>query len=225
MATRIGEHLLADNLVSDEALQKALSSQRTSGRRVGEELCSMGLLSEKQILSALSKQLGLQQVELSGYPMDENAVRCIARDICIRCSCIAIGFDEANSLQVATADPLDSDVIEEIEFLTGSHIELVLATNEEIGRSIDRYYDFAQCVNELIDEVVPKVRVVLSTGHSKEPSASQMRSAPVVKIIQELLAECVNKGASDIHLEPYPKLLRAKIRVDGRLRPLMNIPK
>lgn len=222
MFKRLGDLLKERALVEEADIVAALKSSRLSGRKIGRELVENGALSEQALVSALGEQLGIQTASLFSYAIDPEVSALVPREACEKYLCVPLELGPQNTLYVAMEDPVNPDLIQYLSFTTGKRIVASLATAEEICDTINRVYDFGLSLDELVANVEG------APGPEKEGASggqTDLRTHTVTQIVKTVLSEAVTKGASDIHMEPLPGSLRIRMRIDGQLQNLINIPK
>jgi type IV pilus assembly protein PilB len=225
MANRLGELLKDRRLVDEAALQQALQVARQTGKKLGEVLVESGAVSAHELMETLREgQLGLETIKLGQYPLNPEVSMLVPRETCEKFVCVPLAFGPNNTLHVAVSDTLDQEVVQYLKFGTGKHILTSLASAAEIWDAIGRLYDFGKSLEEIVANVAVSGGVELMTPGLDE-RVTDSNSDTVRQIVKTVLGDAVAKGASDIHMEPYPTFLRIRIRVDGELRNLINVPK
>ena len=226
-ATRLGEILVKNNLITREQLGSALEEQKLSGNqlRLGSILISQKLLTEEQLTSFLSKQYGVPSVNLADYEIDPTVIKIIPSEVVQKYQLLPVNRAGA-TLIVAVSDPSNLFAIEDIKFMTGYNIEVVVASEHDIKVSIDKYYDqTASLADVMSDFDVEDMEIV---GDEEQIDISSLErateEAPVVKMVNAILQDAIRKKASDIHVEPYEKLFRVRYRIDGVLYEVMKPP-
>ncbi len=224
--SRLGEMLVKAGLITQEQLQKALAQQEMSGGRIGSNLVKLGYITEDEITSFLSRQYGVPSINLSHFEIDPNVIKLIPADIAQKHLVIPINRT-GSVLTVAMADPSNIFAIDDIKFMTGYKVEPVVAAESAIKNAINRYYDSAGLVQDIMKSFDEKE--VAAVAESEEPVnvaelQQAVEEAPVVKLVNLILSDAVKKGASDIHLEPYEKSFRVRYRIDGILYEVMQPP-
>ncbi|MCC7380234.1 MAG: type IV-A pilus assembly ATPase PilB [Deltaproteobacteria bacterium] len=230
MPGRLGELLVRENLISLQQLQQAQEEQRKSGGRLGYNLTKLGYIEENELTQFLSKQYGVPAINLSEFEIDQEVIRLVPREVAEKHQVIPVNRAGA-SLIVAMADPSNIFAIDDLKFLTGYNIEVVVASDGAIRDSIEKYYGEAAEQRELnYDEVMAEFdEDEIDYGEEEldmnvvdlERSAED---APVVKLVNLILIDAIKKGASDIHIEPYEKDFRVRYRIDGVLYEMMKPP-
>ena len=224
---RIGELLVRQKLISLQQLRKAQEDQRKNGTSLGYALAKMGFVSDQQITDFLSQQYRVQAVDLREYEIDREVLKLIPKEIAERHKVLPVSR-AGSSLIVAMADPSNLHAIDDIKFTTGYNVEPVVASEAAIIEAIDRYYN--QESNISYDEImegfdegeIEFAEEAMDEGVLDLAKASE--DAPVVRLCNAILLSAIKKGASDIHIEPYEKVLRVRYRIDGVLHDEMHPP-
>jgi type IV pilus assembly protein PilB len=225
--SRLGELLLRDQIISPEQLQRAQEESRKSGDRLGNALIKTGAIPEEDLTQFLSKQYGVPAVNLAEFDIDPEVISLVPKDVATRHRVVPVNR-AGSSLIVAIADPSNILAIDDLKFVTGYNIEAVVASDVGISDAIERYYnkkkelDLVKVMNEIQDEVE-----VLAGGEAEINLSDLERAAedaPVVRLCNHLLLSAIQKGASDIHVEPYEKSYRVRFRIDGVLHEEMSPP-
>lgn len=224
---RLGEILVKNNLITRDQLGIALEEQKLSGNqvRLGSVLISQKLLTEEQLTSFLSKQYGVPSVNLADYEIDPNVIKIIPPEVVQKYQLLPVNRAGA-TLIVAVSDPSNLFAIEDIKFMTGYNIEMVVSSEREIKASIDKYYDQSASLADVMSDMdVEDLEIV---GDEEQVDVGSLErateDAPVVKMVNAILQDAIRKKASDIHVEPYEKLFRVRYRIDGVLYEVMKPP-
>lgn len=222
MRKRIGEILVEAGL-SNEKLKKALELQQKKGGRIGSLLVRLNYAGEEDILKALAVQLGL-----SFDPDVGDIDRELALKVPITYAKKALPLRRENgSVVVATSEPLDLTIIDDMSVLFGSDISLRLVPSEKIIEAVNRLHsedmDGAKGVaDEMEDEDLSFVAAEL-----EEPAdlLEATDEAPIIRLVNSLLSQAIRERASDIHIEPFEKDVVARFRIDGILYNILTIKK
>ena len=232
---RIGEILREAGAVSDDALTAALDRQDSDGKghRVGALLLEAGAAGEEDLAAALACQLKLPSIDLSAVSVDPSVIRLVPQELAERHRVLPVGVDRR--LRLAVADPLDLEAIDDVRFAVGRDVEVHVTTARDLRAAIDQYYHLGQAVEGLVGHVVEDADVELveedrlhtGAGDREEvgPAVPDEKAAPVIRLVNLVVTDAVARRASDIHLEPRRKFVQVRIRVDGRLRDRMQLPK
>ncbi|MFL5438641.1 MAG: ATPase, T2SS/T4P/T4SS family, partial [Myxococcales bacterium] len=227
MAGRLGELLVRENLISLQQLQKAQEEQKKAGGRIGYHLTKLGFIEESELTSFLSKQYGVPSINLKEFDIDPEVVKLVPRDVAEKHQCVPVNRAGA-SLILAMSDPSNIYAIDDIKFLTGYNIEVVVASEQAIKEALEKYYAEKGPSYEEVMEGFDENEIAV--GHDEDGIADindlekSAADAPVVKLVNLILLDAIKKGASDIHVEPYEKDFRVRYRVDGVLYEVMKPP-
>jgi type IV pilus assembly protein PilB len=243
MAVRLGELLLREKRVTPAQLQEALNHQRTNGGRLGSSLVKLGILKDEDITSVLSRQYGVPAINLKEFDLDPGVVRLIPPETANKYNVIPVGKN-GTTLTLAMTDPTNVFAMDDIKFRTGLHIEPVVASDTAIRDAIAQYFgknapaSSAAANSAKTADLVSRALEDLGTdgagdnlevieGAEEIDAASlerQSGEAPVIRLVNALMLSSIQKGASDIHIEPYEKEMRIRFRIDGVLQPVMAPP-
>ncbi|RMG44298.1 MAG: type IV-A pilus assembly ATPase PilB [Acidobacteria bacterium] len=233
MSERIGELLLAEGLITPEALNEAIERQRQEGGKIGYHLVRQGAVSEEDLVHILSEQYGIPAIDLrSLYPhVDRALLDLIPESLASRYQVFPV-HKTGNILTLAMTDPTNVVALDDIRFRTGCEVEPVLASEFAVKEAIEKSYEekrltlFQQEVDGIADGVEDEDLEVLSEEDELDATNLEALSAdaPVVRIVNRILIDAINKGASDIHLESYEKDFRVRLRIDGVLYEYMHPP-
>jgi len=222
---RIGDLLVKESLLSQDQLAKAKDEARRSGQRLGAQISKLGYLQEAELNDFVAKQYGVPAIDLEEFEIDPAVIRLIPEDVATKHQILPVNR-AGSTLIIATADPSNIFAIDDIKFLTGYNVEVVVATEEALKRSIDRYYDQTSSLEDVIGDFEDDGFEVVSDDDDVDVSelARESEDAPVVKLVNLILTDAIKKDASDIHIEPYEKSFRVRYRIDGVLYEVMKPP-
>ncbi len=227
MAPRLGEILLKANLITQEQLEQAVAQQKTETGRLGAILIKLGLVKEEDIAQCLGEQYGIPYIDLNSHAIDPALIRILPPGIVQKHLVIPVS-KAGNTLTVAMVDPTNVFAVDDIKFMLGSNVELMVATESAVRRLIDRYYDSSETLQTVIASLEDAGPEVLGEQEDLNPTIGDLRQAaeeaPVVRLVNLILAEAIKKGASDIHAEPYERSFRIRFRIDGMLYEVMSPP-
>ena len=225
MASRLGELLVREKLISLQQLRQAQDEQRKSNSRLGPALARLGFLSDGEITNFLSTQYRVPSIDLSTVEIDPELGKLVPREVCERHTIIPV-MRVSSSITVAMADPTNLNAIDDIKFLTGYNVDVVVASETVIMEAIERLYATTADYEEVLaDFDEGEIDFSMSEEDVNVLALEEeAKGAPVVRLVNAILLNAINKGASDIHVEPYEKTLRVRYRVDGVLIPEMQPP-
>jgi general secretion pathway protein E len=206
---RLGEMLLARKLITAEDLEKALELQKERGDKLGKTLVDLGFVAMRDVLAALSEQLGMALVSIEGPPAASPETEALSPRFLRQFRCLPVGRED-HTVTLAMADPLDFETIAAVRNCTGLRVTTVLAAEQEIIDAIDRYYgESAKGETEFADNE----QATEDLEHLRDMASE----APVIRLVNAIIAQAVEKRASDIHVEPFEKEFRVRYRIDGVL--------
>jgi type IV pilus assembly protein PilB len=224
-SNRLGELLVRNKLIDESQLAKALAEQKSQGGRLGASLIKLGFLKEDELSAFLSRQYGVPSINLAEFEIDPGVIRLVPPDVAQKYQIIPINR-AGSTLIVAMSDPSNIFAIDDIKFMTGFNVEVVVAPDTSIKAAIDKYYDqsatLADVMNDLDDidlEVIDEADDV-----DVHELAKASEDAPVVKLVNLILTDAIKRKASDIHVEPYEHSFRVRYRIDGVLYEVMKPP-
>ena len=226
---KVGEILIKEGLITEEDLERAMEYQQKNGGKLGDVLIAMGLVTEKEIAAALGKQLGIPYVSISSGGLkpaeDQNLEQLIPEEIARKYLVLPISRT-FNSLTIAVVDPLDFVTIDNIRKIAGCEVNPVITTKGELLQAIDEFYGPRDVFREAIQKSYEVKDIVTSTAGIEEIEEevvsldrliAQAEEAPVVKLVDLIIRQAIEEGASDIHIEPMENRLRLRYRIDGVL--------
>ncbi|MEW6608229.1 MAG: ATPase, T2SS/T4P/T4SS family [bacterium] len=229
---RLGELLVEAGIITREQLDIALAEKKRSRERLGKILVKLGFTTEGIIMDFLANQLGMEHVNLAEAeisPFSLDVRREVLESIVRRHLAIPISKED-NTLIVAMADPLDVFALDDIKRATKCNIKPVVASENEIKDVIEKCYGKKErSIDEIMKGIDEKTFEVLRPMTEEAAiDISQMGKgdeAPIIRLVNYILSEAINAGASDIHLEPYQKDVRLRYRIDGILYEMPSPPK
>ena len=219
----IGQILISQGILTEDQLRIALLEQLKSRQPVGKLLVQLGFVSEATLRDALSEKLGLQSVELAQIVVDPGAIRIVPREFAKRHNLFPVALDrDRRRLILAISDTNNIVALDQVRAqLRGEfEIEIRLAGESEIARAIEQFYGHELSIDGILHEI--------ETGeidYQSLQASGDEYSQPVVRLISALLADAVEKAASDIHFEPEQNFLRIRYRIDGVLRQIRSLHK
>jgi type IV pilus assembly protein PilB len=226
MAERLGEILLRANLITRDQLDQAIAQQKVDGGRLGTILTKLGV-KEEDVSRGLGEQYGLPYSDLDTEMLVPEVIRLIHPSLVQKHLVVPVE-KRGTTLTMAMADPTNVLAVDDIKFMTGLKVNLMVATESAIRRAIDRYYDASETLQNVMASIEDAGMEVMEEREDVNLNISDLKQAveeaPVVKLVNLILAEAIKKGASDIHAEPYEKVFRVRVRIDGVLYDVMNPP-
>ncbi|MCW5964845.1 MAG: Flp pilus assembly complex ATPase component TadA [Bryobacterales bacterium] len=216
---RIGERLIAKGLISQEDLERALEIQKGRGEKLGRILVDLGFVAVRDVLLALSEQLQVDLVSIQGEPPGAPELEGLSARFLRQSRSIPFAIEDS-TLVLAMADPLDFETIATVHRFTGLRTRAVLAPEGEILEAIERHYGEAR--GDAATALGGEDAEALADLEQLRDMASE---APVIRLVNNMVAQAVEKRASDIHIEPFEKEFRVRFRIDGVLYSQESPPK
>ncbi len=213
---RLSQLLLKKKVVSEQQLAQALERQKESGASLGRVLLEMGYVRENQLAEVIAHELGLEYVDLLEYKINIQATTSIEESIAHRYTCIPIDFEEGK-LVVAMADPTNIYALDDIRLSTGFEIKPVVSAREDIVSAIQRYYHLD---TDVVEEALEGREM-----EDEEAITGLVDDTPLVRFTTTMIAEAINRGASDIHIDPRENEVLIRYRIDGVCQEIKRVPK
>lgn len=216
---RIGDYLVEQKLITQEQLMEVLDAQKKSegSKRFGEMVVELGFITEVSLAKALAAKLRVPYVDLGNIEVDEDAVRKIPESLAKKHTVIAINI-QGRRLTVATDDPINFNILEDIKMQTGMDTIPVLATRSAINKAIGQHYSM-----ENVDSVLESVQQFRDDDDQDDEARDRIENAPIVKLATTIVENSYRADATDIHIEPFKTYTRIRIRVNGDMVELMNV--
>ncbi len=218
----IGTVLLSRGLISRAQLEQALTEQRTTGERLDRVLVRLGLVTRDQVLQAVGEQFQMPVVDLTDLVIEPKVLQTLPAKLVYKQNCVPIGRT-GDTLTVATSDPFEITVLDELRLLAGCSIELVLADEDELHKFIRENYGVG---GDTLDEMSAGATANGSLSAVADASLEEVEAAQeasVIKLVNDVLIEAIKERATDVHIEPYERELIVRYRIDGVLE-RANVP-
>lgn len=212
---RLGDLLVESNVIKPVELEEALKN-KSRDEKLGDYLIDHQLITEQQLIEVLEFQLGIPHVNLNQYSIDPELIQLVPKELAKRANLMPIRRDR-NRLLVAMADPMDYFSIEELRMATGCQIEPSIAAKDDVFRTITKYYDLQESMEEALDDLVPT--------HLEDENQITDEDSPIVRLVNQIIANAVAQRASDIHFDPQETELKVRYRIDGVLSDERSLPK
>ncbi len=204
--------------VPKERVEAAVEEGKATGRSPEDVLVQSGTLSIEDLSRATAERFGLDHVDLTIYKPDLAAVNLLTAQSARRYNAIPIGFHASGTLLVAMADPSNVLALDDLKLMTGYELRPVVASREDIASLIAKMNRLDDAVASVVDA---EEEEELAAVDFQESAAD----APVIKLVNSIIAQAMEDGASDIHFEPHGRDMRVRFRVDGVLSETTTIPR
>ena len=237
MPVRISELLLREKRITPAQLQEALNHQKAHGGKIGFNLVKLGYVKDEEITSLLSKQYGVPSINLTQFDIDPSVIKLVPADTVQKYQIVPLSRAGA-TLTIAMTDPTNVFAMDDIKFMTGYNVEPVVASETGVVEAIQKYYggglaagggsalEVASKALEDLPQVQDSDVEVLEEFDEIDVGALERQGgeAPVIRLVNVVLMSAIQKGASDIHIEPYEREFRVRFRIDGVLYNVMVPP-
>jgi type IV pilus assembly protein PilB len=217
-ARSIPDALVELEFATRERVDEAIERGRGEGKSAGDLLLEEGVINADQLARATAKRFGLWHADLSVLKTDLASLNLISSQAARRLNAAPIGFDEGGRLRVAICDPSNVIALDDLKLMTGHEVQPVVASIDDIQGLIGRMSRLDEAVAEAVEEGEAELADVTEIRESAD-------DAPVIKLVNSIIAQAVEELASDIHFEPDGRDMRVRFRVDGVLRETTTIPR
>ncbi|MHB1253320.1 MAG: GspE/PulE family protein [Candidatus Humimicrobiaceae bacterium] len=219
---RIGEMLVKSNLITRSQLLEVLEIQKKNNKKIGEILIEENYISEQEFKEFLAIQKGYKQINLSMITseIDAGASNLLTKEYALKTKVFAFKFD-SGKLAIATLDPLDIYINDEIRMLTGYEVESYISTKKDIELAIKTYMSDEYSLQE-VEEITKDLDFSIDEDLDEEIN---VQTNPLVRLANQIVLKAITMHASDIHVEPQEKFCTIRFRMDGILHEIKKVPK
>lgn len=219
----IGQYLVEKKLITEAQLQEVLAKQKEQkGKIFGDVIIEMGYVTDVQFAEVLAERLNIQYIDLDNTPLSHDVVMKIPETAARKYNVIAVE-KMGKRLTVATNDPINFYVFEDLRVITGCSVSPVLATKAAINRAIGKIYSEGQ-VDSVVDEATKEKEEDSSLSMDDlDLAEGRIENAPIVKLATAIVENSFRQNATDIHIEPFKDVTKIRIRINGDLVELMTL--
>src|SRR5499426_1916938 len=224
------QRLVQDGVVEESAMLNALQSAKDRKSSFVTQLIAAGAAKARDIAIAASTEFGVPLYDLDSHVVDLDTVKLVQDKLMQKHRCLPL-FKRGKRLFLAVADPTNLHAIDEIKFQTGLGIEAIVVEDDKLQKAIDKAAEQADAATPLLaeDETGFDLENLDVTGGDEDAegagvSRDDVEDAPIVRFVNKLLLDAIRRGASDIHFEPYEKMYRIRLRMDGILKEVAQPP-
>ncbi len=221
----LGEMLVANRLISQEDLERALEMQRKEPMPIGRVLIKLGLINEGLLLRALAAQMGIGAWHLEKDPPSPAAMSVVPLDVCEKYQMLPVAI-RGNILVLAMRNPMDVEAIDLARNMSKMRIETVLANEDRLNQIILKAEgktapanSIESLVSQALEESTPR-----SSTAKFETQLTELDTAPVVGMVNQVLTDAIRTGVSDIHIEPRHNRVEIRYRIDGQMNKVRELP-
>ncbi len=225
MSSRVGDLLVKTGVITPEQLSLASGQQSGGGGFIGSYLVKLGFISEEDLVQTIAKQYGVPIVTLDEYSLEAALAQLVPQNLAHKHHLVPL-VQKDNTLTVAMMDPSNIVALNDIKFITGLDIQVVIASERDVKTGQEKLYEQAVAYDKLIDDLGEEGVEVVDTNENIDLNELEKATedAPVVKLVNAILTDAIKKRASDVHVEPYEKTFRVRFRIDGVMYEIMKPP-
>jgi type IV pilus assembly protein PilB len=234
MVRRLGDLLVAEGLITQDQLRRAVVEQKGKADKLGSILVRQGSISEEQLIGFLSRQYGIPSITLASLDVDADTLRLVPPHIAKKYEVLPVKRI-GGTLTLAMSDPTNVFALDDIAFMTNLQILPMVAPQAALRRALDRAYEAGPQTSSITDMMTEitgdpgNVEVLDDEQAGATIDVFELKEsadeAPVIKLVNMVLVDAIRKGASDLHWEPYEKVFRIRFRIDGVLHEMLSPPK
>ena len=213
----IGEVVVDLGFADRETVDAAVETARAQGRPTGLVLVEEGVLRHDQLARVVAERFGLDYVDLAVFDLDMGAVNLLNPESCKRYQAVPIGFTDDDTVLLAMADPTNVLTIDDVAMMTGRRVKPVAASVEDLNLLLARLSSMEDSIEDIVEEDV-------EAEEEQDLLVDEAdRDAPIIKLVHSIVAQAIQQGASDIHINPEEGDTRVLFRVDGVLAPAATV--
>lgn len=219
---KIADQLLEAGLIDESSLAKGRELQKKEGGSFGQALVKIGVIDETTFAEFVGKIYNLPVLSLEKTDIELECIDMIPADVARKFQVLPI-TRAGRVLTVAMSNPSNIFAIDDIKFITGLDVQPAVAGERAIKKYIDKFYTTTDSLASIMEGIEDDIELVEEL-EDEDITGQEGQNAPVVKLVNTVLAEAVKLGASDIHIEPYERNMRVRYRIDGVLSEVMEPP-
>ena len=223
--TRLGDMLVRLQRITVDQLEAVKREMTLQGDSLTTELVKMNIFSEDELAGVIAKAFGRPLINLEAIQVPKDLAK-ISIEV-LRKNAVLPVQRKGNVLTLAVADPYDINSLDEIAFISGCQVDVVIAREGQLQKKLDSLSDAEEHLEEVMQDLGANDMQVVETAEDEVDEhmlTAETEAAPIVKLVNLILLDAIKRGASDIHLEPYEKVLRVRYRIDGVLHEIMRPP-
>ena len=220
----LGSLLKEKGIITESQLEMALEESGRTGKLLGRVLVDMGFVTEEEILKTLGTQSGMEVIDINQMEISDEVIQKVSASIARIYGIIPISF-EKNVLTIATSDPLNISILDDLHFMLGCNVKGMVANEDDITRAIQKHYGTEEeSIGELLEEIQKEMPMVeldaLKESEEAAPDAESLH-----ELANLILLQAIKDRASDIHFEPFESEFKVRYRVDGVLYEMVPPPR
>ena len=222
------QRLVQDGVVDETGMRAALASATEKRTSFVTQLIASGAATARDIANAASTEYGVPLLDLNSLSVDLDTVRAVSDKLLAKHRVLPL-FRRGKRLFLGVADPTNVHAIDEIKFQTGLAVDAIVVEDDKLQKILDKAMEQVDtAMPSLGDEDVGELDALEVGGGGDdigaEVSRDDVEDAPIVRFVNKVMLDAIRRGASDIHFEPYEKLFRVRLRIDGILKEIAQPP-
>ena len=223
------QRLVQDGVVEEAIMLEALNAAREKKTGIVTQLVSSGAAKARDIALAASNEFGVPLFDLDAVALDLETVRLVSDKLLQKHRVLPL-FRRGKRLFLAVADPTNLHAIDEVKFATSLGIEAIIVEDDKLQKALDKAIEQVDSqMSALSDEEGMDLESLETVGGDEElddkaAAGNEVEDAPIVRFCNKVMLDAIRKGASDIHFEPYEKIYRVRLRMDGVLKEIAQPP-
>ncbi len=218
---RLGDLLIKNGLITEAQLKVALNEDKKSGKKLGETLIDLDYIDEQTIVDFLSKQLDIEKVTLNDIKFDKPLKEILPEKLARRFKVVPVDYKD-NEIVVATNDPTNIFMLDEIGRITKKDIVPAIITKDDLFGALEKIYGTEDRLYRIVNDVENKI---LKLNPGEDIARSVAEDSSVVMLVDGIISKAISDHASDIHIEPDEDVLRVRYRIDGLLHEVLSLSK
>jgi type IV pilus assembly protein PilB len=221
---QVGSLLIRDSVITSEQLDEALGEKERSGTRVGDILVERGWATTADLARALAEQWNLEFVDILTTEVEPEAVKLLSEPVARRYRALPIRYLSKNLVLVAISDPTDILGLDNVKLSLDVNLKFCLADPSDLERSIDEVFNQRPALH-VVDETLEAGKELEEGEERFDLALAADKASPAISLVNQVLAQAIADRASDVHFEPRERQMIVRVRVDGVMRELANVPK
>jgi type IV pilus assembly protein PilB len=222
------QRLVQDGLIDEAAMLEAVNNARERKTSVVTQLVASGAANARDIAVAASNEFGVPLFDLDAVNLDMDSVRLVSDKLLAKHRVLPL-FRRGKRLFIAVADPANLHAIDEVKFQTSLGIEAIVVEDDKLQKALDKALEqIDNQMSSLTDEGDVDLDALEVTGGEDEledkARSDDVEDAPIVRFVNKVMLDAIRRGASDIHFEPFEKMYRVRLRMDGVLKEIAQPP-
>jgi len=218
---RLGDLLIENGLITEAQLKVALNESKKSGKKLGETLIDLDYIDENTIINVLSEQLGIDKVTTEDIHFEKPLKEILPEKLARKFKVVPVDFKD-NEIIVATNDPTNIFMLDEIGRITKKEIIPTIISKDDLFNALEKIYGTEDRLYKIVSDVENKI---VELGSDEEIAKSVAEDSSVVMLVDGIISKAISERASDIHIEPDEDVLRVRYRVDGILHEVLSLSK